>query len=172
MFNRSTRSLGRTSQSRRDIATAVSCQPIAPAVLGRPLIDASRPTTATSEQEIDLLNSGRSRQVWERVKILEEAEEYSKIDFEIVLYATPVQSAFPQHQGRMPDRVTIQRQKVTVQAASRYRYNPESQFLIATSYGVTKDLYQAVSIPMGSTVHSDLRLHVALLETYANPSTR
>jgi hypothetical protein len=109
----------------------------ASALLGPQLLSVPGPNSAHHNQEIRLLHSKRSTILSEQLEILEEAEEYSKIEIAVELRTTPVSSEVSQN-GRGGGHVLIQSQKKTVQVSNRYRFNPNSQILLITSYGVPK----------------------------------
>lgn len=109
----------------------------ASALLRPQLLSVPRPNSAHRNQEIRLLHSKRSTTLSEQLEILEEAEEYSKIEVAIELRTIPISSEVSQN-SRGDRRVLIQSQKKTIQVSNRYRFNPNSQILLITSYGVPK----------------------------------
>jgi hypothetical protein len=151
--NLATHNMGKRSQCGRRVITEVSCRPGEPVVLGdEQLINIPSPGSESSQLELDNIQTGERIVIGKQVKILDEAEDYSKIEFTVELRATPVQSA---HAGSATtaEFVTMQQHIFSLQVSRRYQYNPESQFLLVTSFDTDGDAVRAWQ----SFIHDELK---------------
>jgi hypothetical protein len=91
-----------------------------------------------AEEMIARIGAYQTQEISKRLHILEDAEQYSNIDFLIELRATPVTTQTDLSRSST-SLIPIQTHKITVQVTNRYHHNPDSKFLLLTSKSTTKE---------------------------------
>ncbi|KAF2233610.1 hypothetical protein EV356DRAFT_198994 [Viridothelium virens] len=136
VMNISSKDLGRSSESQREVITIVSCPMTAPVMLGDSSITASLEDRTCRKYEVHILERDMSIQVSETLRIPKEAPEYSIIHFVVELLLAPISSG----QSRQPkELVAIQTYRLSTQISKSWLYNPNLEFVLLTSKSTTKE---------------------------------
>jgi hypothetical protein len=107
------------------------------------LVDLTGPESFSKTQEVVVVDGKTvSRAISERLHVLDTAKAYSKVKFSIVLFMTPFVSEVDP-QATRPAQLQIQSRDLEIQVSDRYEYNPNSDFLLLTSWGTKPEVFDA-----------------------------
>jgi len=135
-MNISSKDLGVNSQSQRTVVTKISCPTSAPVILGDTLSAGPQSDQTCRSREIDFLQRDMSSPVSEGLLVPKNTPEYSTVDFLIELLLTP---ASVEQSRNLPDLITVQTYRLSMQVSKTWQYNSSSEFLLLTSKSTTKD---------------------------------